>query len=268
MHDAITAILLGIIEGITEMLPVSSTGHLILANMWVSFRGAEEFTKLFDIVIQGGAILAVLTYFWKTISPFTKDPTQRARAFALMLRVSVGIFPILLVGFLLGGDILDLLFTPVIVATALITGGIVLLLVDTFVPRHTEETQTPLSSLSYAQVIFISLAHILGLIPGMSRAASATIGGLGAGLSRVSSAQFSMLLAVPTLLAASLYSLLDFRSPISLHESALLLIGFLVAWGVCYLTISWFFRYIARFGLKHFAYYRILLGALVLLMLR
>ena len=261
MTDIITAIILGVVEGLTEMLPVSSTGHLILVNEWFSF--GEPFTALFDIVIQFGAILAVLTYFWSLMSPF--QPKEKLPAvFQLWILLVIGIFPILILGYLIGGDVLSQLFTPQTVAIALIINGILLTVIDRFAPPV---STTSLSALSKGQVTFIGLTHILGLIPVMSRSASATIAAMSLGVDRTTASQFSMLMAIPTLFVASAYSLLHFEGVIATREWALLAIGLLVSWAVCYLTVKWFFRFIQKFGLQYFGYYRIVLGVVVLLFL-
>jgi len=266
MSDILTALILGLVEGITEMLPISSTGHLILVNQWLTF--GEPFTTLFDIVIQVGAILAVLTYFWSILSPF-RPKEERPLVLKLWLLLGIGIFPILLVGYLLGGDILESLFTVETVSITLIVGGLLLILVDYFSAKnHSESHLQGLSTLTVDQVIFIGLTHILGLIPGMSRSASATIGALAIGIDRRTASQFSMLMAIPTLIVASGYSILHFEGNITNNEIGLLTIGFLVSWVVCYLTVRWFFHFIERFGLMYFGYYRVILGILVLLLTR
>lgn len=262
MTDILTAIILGIVEGVTEMLPISSTGHLILVNQWFSF--GEPFTKLFDIVIQFGAILAVLTYFWTAVSPFQKKENL-PQVFRLWTLLAIGIFPILILGYLIGGDILDRLFTPETVAIALIINGVLLILVDRTQPKHSSRV-ADLSSLTIPQSLFIGLTHILGLIPGMSRSASATIGAMAIGVERSVASKFSMLMAIPTLFVASVYSLLKFTVIINTREWALIAIGFLVSWAVCYVTVKWFFRFIGKYGLHYFGYYRIILGILVLLL--
>jgi undecaprenyl-diphosphatase len=262
MSDILTAVILGIVEGITEMLPVSSTGHLILVNQWFSF--GEPFTTLFDIVIQCGAILAVLTYFWALMSPF-QPKGKRSAVFRLWLLLAIGIFPILVLGYLVGGDVLDRLFTVQTVAIALMVGGILLVVIDRFAPPP---NTTSLASLTKGQVVFVGLTHILGLIPGMSRSASATIGAMALGIDRTTASQFSMLMAIPTLFVASAYSLLKFEGTITSSQWGLLTVGFFVSWVVCYLTVKWFFRFIQKFGLQYFGYYRIILGVAVLILLR
>ncbi len=264
MSDILTALILGLVEGITEMLPISSTGHLILVNQWFTF--GEPFTTLFDVVIQVGAVLAVLTYFWNALSPF-RPKNELGPVFKLWLLLGIGIFPILSIGYLLGGDILEKLFTPETVAGALIVGGVLLVLVDRFAKNGDALPARELTTLKIEEVIFMGLTHILGLIPGMSRSASATIGGLAIGLSRTTASQFSMLMAIPTLIVASGYSILHFEGGIEHREWGLLAIGFLVSWVVCYLTVRWFFAFIKKFGLKHFGYYRIILGLITLVLL-
>jgi undecaprenyl-diphosphatase len=263
MTEILIAIVLGIVEGFTEMLPISSTGHLILVNQWLSF--GESFTKLFDIVIQMGAILAVLTFFWKEVSPF-RPKSELSKVFRLWTLLAIGVFPILLIGYLLGGDILDILFTPMVVAVALIVNGILLILVDRSAPKDGPARE--LGTLRVSEALFIGLTHILGLIPGMSRSASATIGGMAIGVERSLASRFSMLMAIPTLTIASGYSLLKFEGVITAHDWGLLAIGFLVSWAVCYMTVAWFFRYIKKYGLVHFGYYRIVLGILVIVFLQ
>jgi undecaprenyl-diphosphatase len=264
MVDIVTALVLGVVEGATEMLPVSSTGHLIIFNEWFSF--GEPFTTMFDVVIQFGAILAVLTYFWSQISPF-RPASERREVLNLWLRIGIGILPILAIAYLLGSDILDRFFSVEVVGIALIVGGLLLLAIDRFTRPDEGSEQRSSASLSLMQTMFVSLTHILGLIPGMSRSASATIGAMAVGAPRKVASEFSMLMAIPVLFVASLYSLLHFDGTLDAGSWGLLAIGFLTSWAVCYLTVRWFFGFIRRFGLQHFGYYRVILGILVLLFL-
>lgn len=262
MEMIIKAVLLGIIEGLTEFLPVSSTGHLILANDYLSFEGA--FANLFAIVIQSGAILAVLIYFRDKVFPKFESKEGMREYVSLWSKVVVGIIPAGFLGVVLGLDeiIESYLFKPVPVALALIFGAFLIMFAEggqkTVKVTHERE-------ITYIQAFAVGCAQCMALIPGMSRSASTIIGGLFLGFSRPVAAEFSFFLAIPTLLGASLVKLLKAGFDFTSFEWLVLGIGTFVSFVVAYFVIALFMNYIKKHDFKVFAYYRIGLGLLVLL---
>jgi undecaprenyl-diphosphatase len=262
MHDIIKAIILGIVEGITEFLPISSTGHLILVNKFIFFK--EHFTKMFDIVIQFGAIVSVLVYFRERLfsfkfqkNMFTEDPTVD-----LWKKVIVGVLPALVLGALLDKYIEEKLFNPTVVSIALVIGGIILVLLES---RKKHEKIVSISELSYLTAFFIGLIQCLAMIPGTSRSAATIIGAMLLGCSRLVAAEFSFFLAIPTILAASAYSLLKLGFSMTTEEAVVLSVGFLVSFIVAWVVIAAFMGFISKRNFKPFGYYRIVLGGLILI---
>jgi len=263
MEMIIKAIILGIIEGLTEFLPVSSTGHLILANDYLKFEG--EFANLFAIVIQSGAILAVLIYFRSKVFPSFKSREGLNEYISLWSKVVVGIIPAGFLGVVLGLDeLIEIyLFKPVPVAIALIFGAFLIMYAEN---RNKTVRVDHESKITYKQAFLVGCAQCMALIPGMSRSASTIIGGLFLGFSRPVAAEFSFFLAIPTLLGASLIKLLKAGFDFTQFEWLVLGVGTFVSFVVAYFVIAFFMNYIKKHDFKAFAYYRIALGILVLLM--
>jgi undecaprenyl-diphosphatase len=259
MHSTISAIVLGIVEGLTEFLPISSTGHLILVNHF--FRFSEQFTSLFDIVIQLGAILAVVVYFWKRLFPLGQKPAEAMRTLTLWGKTIVGVLPALAIGAVAAKQIKAHLFNPLTVALALLIGGIILIWLES---RKKKATITTVEKLSYGTALGIGLIQCLAMVPGTSRSAATIIGAMLLGSSRVVATEFSFFLAIPTLFAASVFSLLKAEFVLSSAELKLLLIGFVVAFLVALVVIDTFLKFIAKYDFKCFGVYRILLGVLIL----
>jgi len=262
VSDLIKAVVLGIVEGLTEFLPVSSTGHLILVNEFIDFTGS--FAKTFDIVIQLGAILSVIVYFWRKLFPFgsSKTPIEKAETWDIWKKTVVGVLPALVLGATLGKHIEEYLFNPVTVALALLIGGIALIFIER---RKTQGGITSIAQLSYTIAFLIGLIQCLALIPGTSRSAATIIGAMLLGANRVVAAEFSFFLAIPTLFAASAYSLLKTGFDLNIAQIQLLVIGFIVSFLVAWLVIAGFMKFISKRDFKLFGYYRILLGAFVLI---
>ena len=261
MNEFVVACILGIVEGLTEFLPISSTGHLILVNNFVDFTG--PFANMFNIVIQLGAILSVAIYFRKRLFPFQLDSDfgQREKALSLWKKTFVGVSPALVLGALLGDYIEDLLFNPTIVAIALVVGGLLLLAVENK-PRLSQVNS--MQDLSYRLAFLIGIAQCLAMVPGTSRSAATIIGAMLLGTSRVVAAEFSFFLAIPTMVAASGYSLLKMGAAMSFTQLQVLAVGFIVSFIVALLVIAAFMSYISRKTFTPFGYYRIALGVLVL----
>lgn len=259
--DIFKAIILGIIEGITEFLPISSTGHLILANQWLTFE--KSFTVLFDIVIQLGAILSVLVYFRKKLWPLGKEPQEQQATLSLWKKTLVGVLPALFFGFLLSDLIEKNLFNPLTVILALMIGGVVLLLIER--KKRLSRINT-LAELNFQTAFLIGLFQCLAMIPGTSRSAATIIGAMLLGASRQVAVEFSFFLAIPTMLAASGYSLLKNGAWLSFSETVVLVTGFLVSFLVAWAVIKFFILYIQKNDLRFFGCYRIILGVVLTLL--
>lgn len=247
------ALVIAIIEGLTEFLPVSSTGHMILADALLKVQD-REFAKTFEIVIQLGAILSVvLVYFRRFLGGIT-----------IYLKLAVAFLPTGIIGFLAYKTIKAYLFNPFTVSISLVLGGIVLIVLD----RRTQNRQSRyqrLEDISYGGAFKIGLVQCLSMIPGVSRAAATIFGGVFSGFDRKQAAEFSFLLAVPTMLAASGYDLLKEKDNIHSDDLQLLLFGGLVAFVVAIVAIKGFIAFLNKYGFRPFGYYRILLGVLFLM---
>jgi undecaprenyl-diphosphatase len=246
------AVILAVIEGLTEFLPVSSTGHMILAQSLMHIQN-HEFVKTFEIVIQLGAILAVLVLY---IRRFFVGITIYLKLFAAFLPAAIG-------GMLAYKIIKQYLFNPFVVSVALIIGGVVLILLD----RWSEQKQAvykDLEDISYGGALKIGVIQCVSMIPGVSRAAATIFGGIFAGFDRRQAAEFSFLLAIPTMFAASAKDLWESRELLTTETAGLLLAGSVVAFAVAAIAVKAFVAFLTRYGFKSFGYYRILLGILFL----
>lgn len=254
------SIILGIIEGVTEFLPISSTGHLILANEFIKLD--KEFAAVFDVVIQLGAILSVIVYFWDRLFPFSlnKSREQRNETWQLWFKTVAGVFPAVVIGFLFADKIEELLFNSYVVSSALIVGGIILLMIERSGKTARIES---IKSLKYSTAIAIGFIQCLAMIPGTSRSAATILGAMALGASRAVAAEFSFFLAIPTMIGASGYSLMKSGLDLTLQQWQVLGVGFVVSFLVAWGVIAVFMNYIRRKDFKPFAYYRIILGLLV-----
>jgi undecaprenyl-diphosphatase len=257
----LNAIILGIIEGLTEFLPVSSTGHLIIANRFLDNESA--FSNAFSVIIQGGAILAVMLYFWSALMPKLSDKADVKTKMSLWSKVVVAVIPAAAIGIPLENTIDKYLFHPVPVAIALIVGAFLLIWSDSL---KKEVTFDDIDSLTYKQAFTIGVFQCLALFPGMSRSASTIIGGLTLGLNRTLAAEFSFFLALPVLGGAALLKLIKYGMGFSMQEWGILLTGTVVSFIVAYLVIAVFMKFIKNNNFLPFAIYRVFLGIAVLLM--
>ncbi len=258
------AALMGIVEGLTEFLPVSSTGHLILAGSLLGFTEATvKSAKLFEIVIQAGAIVAVVIVYWQRVRDTVQGVLagdRKQQRFAL--NVLIGFLPAAILGVLFNTAIKAHLFTPLVVATTFILGAFVILWAErrpaSTVRIHTVDELTPLDALK------VGLAQSLALVPGTSRSGATIIGGMLFGLSRKAATDFSFFLAIPTLIGASVYSLWKARDALSGADVPVLLVGTLVSFVVAWIVVRWLLRYISTHTFVPFAWYRIAFGIVVL----
>jgi undecaprenyl-diphosphatase len=262
MSDYLIAVILGIVEGLTEFLPISSTGHLILANKMLGLNEADWAT--FDVMIQLGAILAIVClYFQRLWTVLIGIPTSpRARQFALVILIAM--VPALVLGVLFGGTIKALLFSPFVVGITLILGGIVILIVESLArqPAYHEVETIPVKA-----ALMIGLAQAVSMIPGTSRSGATIIGGLLLGLDRKTAAEFSFFLAIPTMLAAFVHEAYSNWHALDFSHTGVIAVGFVVSFLSALLVVKPFLGLVGRYGFAPFAYYRVALGALVLTLL-
>lgn len=260
MNDFVSALILGIVEGVTEFLPISSTGHLIIVNQFIGFTG--QFAKLFDVVIQLGAILSVVVYFWKRLMPSGHNSSSKNHLiFDLWKKTIVGVIPALGIGFLVGKYIEERLFNTTVVAIALIVGGLILVYIEN---KRPSIRISSIQQLSYGTAFLIGLIQCLAMVPGTSRSAATIIGAMLLGATRVVAAEFSFFLAIPTMIAASAYSLLKDGMLLTSHEVLVIACGFFISFIVAWIVIAGFMNYVSKRNFKPFAYYRIVLGIFVL----
>ena len=259
----IKATIMGLVEGLTEFLPISSTGHLILAGTLLGFD--DEKAKVFDIAIQSGAIFAVILVYWQKIhdTVLALPSSKEAQRFAL--NVLIAFIPAVVLGLLFGEAIKTHLFTPVVVASTFILGGFIILWAErrqqknpTLARIHDVESMTPMDALK------VGLAQCLAMIPGTSRSGATIIGGMLLGLSRKAATDFSFYLAIPTLIGAGVYSLYKERALLSLADLPLFGVGLVLSFISAWLCIGWLLRFISTHSFAGFAYYRIVFGLVVL----
>jgi undecaprenyl-diphosphatase len=251
----IQSIIIAIIEGITEFLPISSTGHMILASSLMKIQEAE-FVKTFEISIQLGAIMAIVLMYIKRFF----------QSFTIYLKLGIAFIPTAIVGFLAYKVIKEYLFNPVVVSVSLILGGIILIIIDRYVVSKKSETEV-LEKISYKNAFFIGLIQCFSMIPGVSRAAATIIGGVFNGLDKKQAMEFSFLLAVPTMIAASGYDLIKTPVHFTNHEFLLLGLGFIIAMITAWFAVKIFIKLVENYGFKYFGYYRIIIGIIFLIVL-
>lgn len=256
----VKAAIMGVVEGLTEFLPISSTGHLILAGSLLGFE--DDKAKVFDIAIQTGAILAVIIVYWQKIrDTLLALPTQR-QAQRLALNVLIGFIPAVILGLLLGKAIKAHLFTPVVVASTFILGGFIILWAErrpqAAMRVHEVDDMTALDALK------VGLVQCLAMVPGTSRSGATIIGGMLLGLSRKAATDFSFFLAIPTLIGAGVYSLYKERALLSVADVPLFAVGLLFSFVSAWVCVRWLLRYISSHSFVPFAWYRIAFGIVVL----
>ncbi len=269
MLEFLKAILFGIVEGITEWLPISSTGHMILLDEFINLNVSEEFYKLFEVVIQLGAILAVVIIYFKTIFPwgFNKTKEETKDTLNLWGKILVACIPAAVIGILFD-DWLDAhLYNAVVVSLTLIIYGIVFIVMES--KKIGSQKTKKINDITYKQALGVGAFQLLSLIPGTSRSGSTIIGGLAIGLERSVAAEFTFFLAIPVMAGASLLKLVKYILKVGLvfktSELIILGIGCLVAFIVSILVIKFLMNYIRKHDFKVFGYYRIILGIIVLL---
>jgi undecaprenyl-diphosphatase len=258
----VKAALLGLVEGATEFIPVSSTGHLILASDWLGL--VDERAKTFDIFIQLGAILAIVWIYRerlvRTMADARKDPISRS----FLLNLIVAFLPAAAVGFLTHDWIKSKLFNPGVVAIALIIGGLVILLIERWPPKSRVHD---VANIPRSLALGIGLAQVLALIPGTSRSGATIMGGYALGLSRTAATEFSFFLAIPTMLAATMYDLLKSWSVLAVTDIPMFAVGFIVSFISAVIVVKAFLTFVSNHTFSVFAWYRIALGLVLLIIL-
>ena len=271
--EILKSILFGIVEGVTEWLPVSSTGHMILLEEFVELNVSSEFWDLFLVVIQLGAILAVVILFWKTIWPFKKVKTRsgktkiifRQSILILWLKVLVACIPAAVVGILFDDWIEEHFYNPIVVSIMLILVGVLFIIIET-VNKNKVPRVDRLRDLTFKDAFLIGLFQLIAAIfPGTSRSGATILGGLMIGVSRAVASKFTFILAIPVMFGASLLKIVKYGFRFSGYELIILGVGMLVAFLVSILIISFLMSYIRKHDFRIFGVYRIILGALVLL---
>lgn len=266
MIEIVKAVLFGVVQGITEWLPISSTGHMILLNEFVALDVSPEFWEMFLVVVQFGSILAVVLLFWKKIFPFDfkQKPFIKKDIFTLWFKILAACIPAAIIGILFDDVFNALFYNYVCVAVMLILFGILFIVVENknknAVPKITE-----LSQITYKAALIIGVWQLIaGVFPGTSRSGATIIGALLLGLSRTVSAEFTFFLAIPVMFGASLLKLVKYAAAFSAMEWTILAVGMVVAFAVSVVVIKFLMGYIKKHDFKVFGWYRIILGILVL----
>lgn len=266
--EILKVIVLGIVEGITEWLPISSTGHMLLVDEFVTLDASDSFKEMFFVVIQLGAILAVVTIFWKKMWPFQiKDKTQsvfKKDIWSMWFKTVVACIPGAVVTLLFDDFIEAHLHTAIVIAIALIFYGIAFIIIENWNKKRTPKIET-LGDITYKTAFIIGMFQVLSIIPGTSRSGATIIGALLIGVSRVAAAEFTFFLAVPVMFGLSFLKLLKFGFAFTGAEFAILIIGMVVAYLVSVVVIKFLMSYIKKHDFKVFGWYRIVLGIVVIL---
>ena len=266
--ELLKVIFLGIVEGITEWLPISSTGHMLLVDEFIQLNASDDFKEMFFIIIQLGAILAVVVLFWNRMFPFQfrdkSKPVIRKDIFSLWFKVVVACIPGAVVTILFDDYVEAHFHTPIVIALALIVYGITFIIIERWNKSRTPKTGT-LAEITWQTAFLIGLFQVLSIIPGTSRSGATIIGGLLIGVSRVAVAEFTFYLAVPVMLGMSFLKLLKFGFSFTGTELVLLGVGTAVAFLVSILVIRFLMAYIRKHDFQAFGWYRIVLGVLVLI---
>lgn len=267
MSEWLKVVLLGVVEGVTEFLPISSTGHLIIATALVGGFERVSLKGTFEIFIQLGAVLAVVGFYRADFIRQIRQVRRDKSIQRLWLALVIASFPAALLGLMLGGLIEQTLFTPVVVALSLIFGGIMFLVVERRPVVPLEVLTTDLTAITVRQALLVGLAQTVALIPGVSRSGASIVGAMLAGMNRTTATVFSFYLAVPTLGGATVYTLLRKLDQLKSGDVLKLLLGAAVSFVVAWLAMEWLLHYVARNRFTAFGIYRILIGAAVLVLL-
>ncbi|MDD2611771.1 MAG: undecaprenyl-diphosphate phosphatase [Bacteroidales bacterium] len=261
------AVIIGIVEGITEFLPISSTGHMILVDEFVKLSSDKTFTTAFEVIIQLGAIMSVVVFFWKDLWPFAGTEEHKKDTWQLWFKVIVGVIPAVVLGLLFDDTIEKHLFNPLVVAITLVVYGIILIVLERFNAGKKEFKFNSVKSVSFGLAICIGLFQCLAMVPGTSRSAATIIGAMLLGLSRGAAAEFSFFLAIPTMVGATALTILKNGLAFDAQQWIVIAVGLITSFIVAYAVIKLFMNFIRRHDFSVFGYYRIVLGLVVLLLL-
>lgn len=266
--EILKVFLLGIVEGITEWLPISSTGHMILLDEFISLNVSENFKELFLVVIQIGAILAVPILFWGKLMPISrkKSSDEKRQIWFLWFKIAVGIIPACVIGLFLDDFFDEHFYNFVVVAIALVVYGVAFILVEKF-KRGKSYRIDNVYDITYKDALIIGCYQTLSLIPGTSRSGSTILGGMLTGVSRTAASEFSFFMAIPIVVCASFLKILKFvlaGYTVTTFEIVLLLLGIAVSFGVSLISIDFLMKFVKKHGFKLFGIYRIVLGAIVI----
>lgn len=264
--NIINTIIFGIVEGITEWLPISSTGHMILVNEIIKLDVSDAFFEMFLVVIQLGAILAVVFLYFKDLFPwgFNKTASDTKDTFSLWFKILIGCVPAGIIGIIFNDKIDELFYNPWTVALMLIIYGILFIIIENYNKKRKPKINT-IKKLDYKIILMIGLFQVLALIPGTSRSGATILGGLILGLERSLAATYTFYLAIPVMVGASLIKTIKFGFVFSSSEIYILLVGLITAFIVSVIAIKFLLKYIKKNDFKIFGYYRIVLGLIVLL---
>ncbi|MDO4169899.1 MAG: undecaprenyl-diphosphate phosphatase [Lachnospiraceae bacterium] len=263
--EIIKVIVLGIVEGITEWLPISSTGHLILVNEFIKLNMTDAFMEMFNVVIQLGAIMAVVVLYFHKLNPFSpkKNRKEKMDTMQIWFKVVVAVLPSAVIGLLFDDWLDEHLYKPIVVALMLILYGILFIVVENRNRRRRPSTRS-FETLSYGTAIGIGMFQLLALIPGTSRSGATILGGILLGCSRYIAAEFSFFLGIPTMFGASLLKIVKFGLAFTSTELIVLILGMVVSFVVSIIAIKFLLNYIKNNDFKVFGVYRIILGILVI----
>lgn len=265
--ELIKVIILGVVEGITEWLPISSTGHMILVDEFIKLDVSAEFLEMFLVVIQLGAILAVVVLYWQKLIPFDYKNNWKIKkdTFSMWFKIIAACVPAAVIGLLFDDQLNELFYNPLTVAIALIVFGILFIFIENFNKGKRSKINS-LNEITYNTALIIGVFQLIAAIfPGTSRSGATIVGALLIGVSRTVAAEFTFFLAIPVMFGASLLKLVKFGLVFSASEFILLIIGMLVAFVVSMLTIKFLMSYIKKHDFKVFGWYRIVLGIIVLI---
>ncbi len=266
MLDILKAIIFGIVEGITEWLPISSTGHLIIMEELLKLNQGDAFFEMFQVVIQLGAILAVVVIYFHKLNPFSPKKTQKQKmmTWQIWIKVIIGCLPAAVVGLLFDDWIDKVLYHWYVVALMLIVYGILFIVVENYQKGKTPQV-TKFSQLTIPMILIIGVFQMLAMIPGTSRSGATIVGALMIGVSRSLAAEYTFFLAIPVMFGASLLKLIKFGFNFTAMQAAVLLVGMVVSFAVSIVAIKFLMNYIRKNDFKVFGYYRIVLGVIVFL---
>lgn len=266
MLDILKAIIFGIVEGITEWLPISSTGHIIILEELLKLGQGKEFFEMFQVVIQLGAILAVIVIYFHKLNPFSPKKTQKQKmmTWQIWIKVIIGCVPAGVIGILFNDQIDKLLYHWYVVAITLIVYGVLFIVVENY-QKDKAPKVTKFSQLTIPMILIIGVFQMLALIPGTSRSGATIVGALMIGVSRSVATEYTFFLAIPVMFGASLLKLIKFGFNFTVMQVVVLLVGMVVSFAVSIVAIKFLMSYIRKNDFKVFGYYRIVLGVIVIL---